>query len=305
MAVTKKIKVSTWNMQKGPGMESMVKSNIFDAAARSARYQVLEYLKTESDITFIQESPADIREVSQTIDYSGFKTQDNAWVSYVHDSDNQDNKSANRPSYWSKFPAMWTEVPSDCPVNGKQDSFRLSAIAYACTPVGYEFFISLHATSGGHAKRNTQSFIEWICKWLKAKEKNAAFALIGADFNHSVPDGVHQASDCQYSFNAPNAMTQQSDGIIDGFCCIIANPAIDVKWWPASRLCTGERDAPIETKMVMVDPNIHQGVNERGYLGKIKTGQLPGTVQDMKGKDMWVRMSDHCPVLCEIDLTWA
>jgi len=303
MTVTKKFKLATWNMQKGPGLKSSEKARLFDAVARSARYQVLECLKSNSDILFIQESPADIREESQEVDYSKPESREKAWISYDKKSDNQVHKSANRPSYWSNFTANWLDVPGDCPCNGKEDSFRLSVMARAATSIGYGIFISLHATSGHGAERNTQQFIEWLCAWVKDKHEGTEFVLIGADFNHQMNKRTYDVGDCMVSFRSPVHPTQQSGSSIDGFCCIALNPEISMTWWSPLRLCTGETDAPIETRMVMANPNIQQGFNQRGYLGKVKSGSMPGTDQNLNGPDMWIRMSDHCPVVCEIDLS--
>jgi len=290
-------------MQKGPGLESLEKAGVFVAAARSARSQILECLKADADITFIQESPVDIRDKSQEVDYSEISVSENVWISYAEESDNQVHKSANRPSCFAKFAVQLMEVPPDCPVNGKEDSFRLSVMVRAWTVVGYGIFVSLHATSGYGAERNTDEFIEWLCRWVKEKHEGTAFVLIGADFNHATSGKNYDIGDCRVSFNSPKKMTQQSGAGIDGFCCVVLNPAISVTWWPALRVCTGELDAPIETRMVMANRNIQQGVNQRGYLGKVKAGHMPGTGQDLNGQDMWIRMSDHCPVMCGIDLS--
>lgn len=291
--------LSTWNLQKGPALENLAKTNIFAAAARSARHQIIGSLAEKSDIVFVQEPPTEIRDETQQIDYDAIETQQGVWVSYNRDADNQVHKSANRPAYFSnKFGLTPLQVPSDCPVNGKDDSFRLSAMGYACTNLGYAIFVSLHATSGAGAERNTRAFLEWLSKWVPAEHAEVRFVLIGADFNHDpFPRDVTMENNCRAQFSLPSEMTQQSGGAIDGFCCLTIDPAIKVKWRNAQRLCTGELNSPIETKMVKVNPNIQQGFNERGYLGKLSFGPMPGTSQPLRGSDMWIRMSDHCAVM--------
>ena len=288
--------MATWNMQKGPALENRAKTNIFSAAARSARHQILGHLIQSSDIVFVQEPPGEIRDETQRIDYSNFETQMEAWVSYNRNLDNQVHENANRPAYYSRFGLNPVEVPSSCPVNGKEDSFRLSAMGYACTNVGYALFVSLHATSGAGAKRNTGEFLEWLTKWARTECEHAKFVLIGADFNHDPNPRDVKVGGFSAQFSVPGQMTQQSGGAIDGFCCLILDHNVTVKWRNPVRACTGESNTPIETRMVRVNPNIQQGVNERGYLGKLPAGPLAGTGHALRGPDMWTRMSDHCPV---------
>lgn len=296
-----KIKLGTWNMQKGPGLESVEESPIFDAVARSARHQMLGWLLASRDITFIQEPASDLRDKTQTVDYS--VANEKVWMSYDKKADNQVHASANRPAYYASFTIQRLDIPSDCPVNGNEDAFRLSAMGAAVTSVGKGLFISLHATSGYGAKKNTRLFVAWLCKWVKEKHADTAFILIGADFNHKVNGVEYEVEGCHVSFKAPTGMTQQSGSSLDGFCCITVDPAIGLKWWEPLRACTGEIATPIQTKMVMTDRNKQQGVNQRGYVGLMQSGPMPGTVQALSGPEMWTRMSDHCPVVCEVDIS--
>ncbi|HTV86628.1 MAG TPA: hypothetical protein VME63_14605 [Dyella sp.] len=298
----KTFKLATWNLQKGPALEDFAKSNFFAAAARSARYQVLGGLIRNSDIVFVQEPPVEIRQETQQVDFANIEAQEQVWSSYNQEADNQAHKSANRPAYYSQFAMRLLEVPSDCPANGSEDAFRLSAMGWAVTALGEAIFVSLHATSGYGAKRNTTEFLKWLAKWVPDQHRNVRFVLIGADFNHTPNPTSYKVENCSVEFSLPTQMTQQSGNAIDGFCCLIVDPAITVKWQNSQRVCTGECAGAIETKMVQVNPNILQAVNQRGYLGKLTAGPLAGT-SAVLSSDMWVRMSDHCAVVGAIDIS--
>ena len=303
MATSVIIKVATWNMQKGPALASTQAQSFLNAGALSARHQVLGFLISDTDITFIQESPADIREETQRPDFSAFRAHEKEWVSYDRTHDNQSHRSANRPAFYSNHTIQALDSPSDCPANGHEDAFRLSAIGRRSTSVGYGVFISLHATSGWNAKSNTTDYLSWLCKWLK-EDKSCRFAIVGGDFNHRPPHDVATIEGCAVTFCFPGGMTQQSGSTIDGFCSICVDPTVTAKWSAAQRVVTGEKDGPIETQMARADPNIGQMHNQRGYLGKVKLGDLPGTVQSLSGSsDMWVRMSDHCAVVGSVTFT--
>lgn len=303
MATSVIIKVATWNMQKGPALESTKALSFLDAAALSARHQVLEFLKNDTDITFIQESPADIREETQKVDFSAFRTHESEWVSYDRRHDNQAHSSANRPAFFSRHVMQGVDVPSDCPVNGKDDAFRLSAMGCSSTAVGYGVFISLHATSGWNAKSNTADYLSWLCKWLKT-DKSCRFAIVGGDFNHRPQSDTSSIEGCAVQFCFPGGMTQQSGSTIDGFCSICVDPSVTAQWSAPQRVVTGEKNGPIQTKMVQANPNIGQMHNQRGYLGSVKAGKLPGSTQTLSGSsDMWVRMSDHCAVVGSVAFT--
>jgi hypothetical protein len=300
--VMKTFKLATWNLQKGPALENLAKANIFAAAARSARYQILDGLVSNTDIVFVQEPPEEIRRETQQVDFDNLQAQEGVWTSYNQYTDNQFHKSANRPAYYSQFTIRPLQVPSDCPVNGNEDAFRLPAMGWAVTPLGEAIFVSLHATSGYNAQRNTTDFLRWLAKWVPVQHPGVRFVLIGADFNHTPNPVSYQVENCGVVFSVPHQMTQQSGNALDGFCCLVVDHAITVKWHNPQRVCTGELGGPIETKMVQVNPNILQAVNQRGYLGKLTSGQLAGTNATLHG-DMWVRMSDHCAVVGAIDIS--
>jgi hypothetical protein len=296
-------KLATWNMQKGPALEDLAKTNIFAAAARSARYQVLDYLVKNSNIVFVQEPPADIRQQTQQVDFTNLDVQERTWVSYNQDMDNQVHKSANRPAYYPTFLIQPLEVPSTCPVNGREDAFRLSAMGRACTDLGYALFVSLHATSGGGAKANTEIFLEWLVKWVRAEDPEVRFVLIGADFNHTPNPTSYDIGKSKVIFSLPTQMTQQSGNAIDGFCCVAIDPKITVKWGNSQRVCTNEFRITIETEMHQANRNIDQGVNQRGYVGKLTPGLLAGTNTQLHS-DMWIRMSDHCAVVGTVEISY-
>ena len=295
-------KLATWNLQKGPALQNLAKQNIFAAAALSARYQILDFLQKNCDIVFVQEPPTEIRDETQKIDFSGtFETHEKVWLSYNREADNQVHQSANRPAYWTSLPTQVLTTPSNCPCNGNEDAYRLSAMGWTVTKLGEAIFISLHATSGYNAKRNTEDFLKWLAEWVVAEHKGVRFVVIGADFNHWCTQDL-QFGAVTATFRQPTAMTQQSGSILDGFCCLLIDPTLKVKWSNAQRVVKGDLLGPIGTRMVQVNPDIQQMENHRGYIGELPKGQLPGTNQ-MLNEALDIRMSDHCAVVAQLEVT--
>jgi hypothetical protein len=294
--------LATWNMQKGPAVQDLAKTNIFAAAALSARFQILEQLKNNHDVVFVQEPPKEIRAETQ-VNIQELGAQENVWISYNENWDNQDHKSANRPAYYSNLTIFPAEAPHDCPVSGNEDACRLVAMGWAeVVQLGKVMFMSLHATSGFGAKKNTDDILSWLDHWIPAEHPGVKVVLIGADFNHT-PNPVSRVMDnCRVEFSLPNNMTQQSGNAIDGFCCLIFDNEITVKWDYTLRLCTGEHDSVIKTKMEQVYPFKDQAVNKRGYIGEVTSGPLIGTSKTLHGDSMWIRMYDHCAVIGKITI---
>lgn len=294
-------KVATWNMQKGQVMEAVGNESALEQWTRDARNTVLGHLTANHDYIFAQESAQQIRLQTQQANFVSPDAQEKEWMSYHQNDDNQAHQSANRPAIFSNTTMRPAKIPHDCPVNGSEDSFRLSAMGWACTSVGNGLFVSLHATSGWGAKQNTEAYLLWLCKWLKKNEMD--FAVIGADFNHTPCANSAIVDGCKLDFSLPQEMTHQCGSVLDGFCSIIVNPAITASWNKPLRLVTSDANWGDETKMVQVDQSNPQPVNARGYLAMLKRADSAAMEKLRRVPEYWVHLSDHCPVVAQLELT--
>ncbi|QBR01541.1 endonuclease/exonuclease/phosphatase family protein [Paraburkholderia pallida] len=260
-----RLKVFTWNMQRGGSIgtpRSATQKERYDA-----RKKILLALCKWGDVGFITEAGKDLVAAVTTPNHTSAQLpMGYGWWNCSQKADGQKGKNDCKNLLFSKRILRNKEVNFR---SGADDCYRFPAAGYFDDPGdgARVLLITLHATSGGGGGVNSNELLDHLDETPRMRHR-ADVVLVGGDMN------------CNHRhFAMPTDNTHQSGSKLDGFVYEVYD----------------DNDANFVVRIEQPEVATFAG-NAR----LVETGDPLGYF--LKKGTTWVRVSDHAPVLAEVEI---